>query len=164
MTRRDAGTRALLAWALVAWVVGCGQSGAAADAGTSDGPTVQEGRIAVTVRRCDQCHQSPNPADGVLSGQTTPVPGTTQSYGSNLTPDPDTGMDGWDAGTIAGSLLVGTDDQGRALCPSMPRWADAGMSQDEASSIALYLQSLTPVWHRVPPSRCPLTTLADGGP
>jgi hypothetical protein len=89
----------------------------------------------------------------VLSGQTTPVPGT-QSYGSNLTPDPDTGMDSWDAGSIAASVLGAVDVQGRPLCATMPSYADAGMGTDEAFAIAAYLRSLTPVWHAVPASRC----------
>jgi mono/diheme cytochrome c family protein len=115
---------------------------------------VQQGYLAVQARQCGQCHQSSDPADGVLSGQTTPVP-TTQTYGSNLTPDPDTGMDAWDAATIATSILQAVDDQNNRLCPSMPSYADAGMTSDEALSIAAYLQSLAPVWHPVPASRCP---------
>jgi nicotinate dehydrogenase subunit B len=157
----------------IAWlgllVVGCGGGGHAADAGASEASiSADQGRFAVVVRHCGDCHQSSDPADGVLSGQTTPVPGPPSygsSYGSNLTPDPDTGMDGWDAGAIATAILAGVDEQGRTLCPSMPRWADAGMPQDEALSIAAYLQSLTPVWHLVPASVCGSANQpADAGP
>jgi hypothetical protein len=141
---------------LLALVVGCGNGEKGATAGGSEGgSTADQGRFAVLVRQCGKCHQSPNPADGLLSGQTTPVSGTGESFGANLTPDPDTGMDGWDAGAIAGAILSGVDVRGKLLCPAMPRWADAGMTQDEALSIALYLQSLTAVWHVVPPSVCP---------
>jgi hypothetical protein len=124
-------------------------SGAPLDAS----PTVARGYSAVQSRQCGKCHQSPNAADGTLSGQTTAVP-RTQSYGSNLTPDPDTGMDAWDASAVAQAVLDGIDNQGAALCPEMPREGDAGMSQDEALDIAAYLQSLTPVWHLVPASTC----------
>jgi mono/diheme cytochrome c family protein len=116
--------------------------------------SVGQGYLAVQARACGQCHQSPDPDDGVLSGQTTAVPGT-QAYGSNLTPDPETGMDSWEAGTIAQSVLRAVDPQGNPLCPAMPAYVDAGMSPSEALAIAAYLQSLTPVWHPVPPSSCP---------
>jgi hypothetical protein len=101
----------------------------------------------------------------VLSGQTTPLAGT-QSYGSNLTPDPDTGMDAWDAGSIAEAVFHSVDSHGVPLCPSMPAYADAGMSSDEALAIAVYLQQLTPVWHAVPASTCPsgVPPPGDAGP
>ena len=122
-----------------------------------------QGYLAVELRGCGQCHQSPDPNDGVLSGQTAAVPGT-RAYGSNLTPDPDTGMDAWDAGDIARAVLHGVDDQGQPLCPAMPPYADGGMEAGEALAIATYLQSLTPVWHPVPASLCPpLKPAGDGG-
>jgi hypothetical protein len=145
--------------------VGCSQSHNATNSGAPVGasPMVVQGYMAVQSRQCGKCHQSANPADGILSGQTTPVP-DSQSYGSNLTPDPDTGMDSWDAGDIAQAVLNGLDNQGATLCPEMPREADAGMGQDEALAIAAYLQSLTPEWHVVPASACQKPTAAgDGG-
>ena len=138
-----------------------GDAGLVADVNTES--TAGQGYLAVEARGCGQCHQSPDPHDGVLSGQTTAVPGTT-AYGSNLTPDPDTGMDAWDAGTIARAVLHGVDDRSQPLCPSMPPYADAGMSAAEALAIATYLQTLIPVWHAVPPSRCPpVKPAGDGG-
>lgn len=118
-----------------------------------------QGMLAVQARQCGQCHQPPNPVDGVLSGQDTPVPGT-MAYGSNLTPDPDTGMDVQEAGTIATSILQSVALDGGPLCPAMPAYADAGMGEPEALAIAAYLQSLTPVWHPVPSSLC---SAADAG-
>lgn len=130
---------------------GADDAGVAADVDV-DSPAGQ-GMVAVQTRQCGQCHQSPNPNDGVLSGQTTPVPGT-HAYGSNLTPDPDTGMDSWEAGSIAQAILAGQGVDGGTLCPAMPSYADAGMGPNEALSIAAYLQSLTPVWRPIPPSTC----------
>jgi cytochrome c1 len=137
---------------------------AAADAGGQDAqvqPSVEHGRLAVKARKCGDCHQSPDPRDGVLSGQTTPVTDYPHAYGTNLTPDPDTGMDAWDAGTIANALRRGIDDQGQPLCAPMPRFAD--MSNDEVVAIAAYLQSLVPVWHAVPATVCAALPAADGG-
>lgn len=102
-------------------------------------------------RKCPMCHQPADPALGFLSGQDTPRTGT-MSYGSNLTPDPDTGLDGWDAPTLARSLRTGVDDQGRALCPPMPQFAN--MTDDEANAIAAFLQVLPAVHHDIPASVC----------
>jgi hypothetical protein len=126
------------------------------------------GALAVSAYGCAQCHQSSGPAAGVLSGQTNPVPGS-QAYGSNLTPDPDTGMDAWEAGAIATAILQARDKRGDPLCPQMPAYEDAGMSEEVATTIAVYLQGLPAVWHPVPPSVCPpikgaAEAGADGGP
>jgi hypothetical protein len=143
-------------------LVGCGQSGAASDAGSFT-VSASQGYVAVQLRKCGDCHQSFDPSDGVLSGQSRPAKGT-QSYGSNLTPDPDTGMDAWDAGSIVTAILSGANDQGHPLCPPMPLWADAGMTVDEALAIAAYLQTLTPVRHVVPASTCAsITPAPDAG-
>jgi cytochrome c len=145
-------------------LLGCSQNKATVNAGAADsGPSAENGRVSVVVRDCAKCHQSRDPADGVLSGQSTPVEGTT-SYGSNLTPDPDTGMDAWDGASIARAVLDGVGDQGRPLCPAMPRGSDAGMTDTEAMDIAAYLQALPPVWHAVPASRCErAVATADAG-
>jgi hypothetical protein len=153
--------------------VGCreradgGQEGpGAADAGeagydaSGDGPA-PPGVVLVQAFACGQCHQSNDAGDGVLSGQSTPVPGSA-AYGSNLTPDPDTGMDAWDAGTIAKSILAAVDEQGKPLCPQMPAYADAGMTYAEALAVAAYLQGLPAVWHPVPASACRVSR--DAGP
>jgi hypothetical protein len=127
--------------------------GAPADAAAPDSMAAA-GELAVSAYGCAQCHQSSDPADGLLSGQTTLVPGS-QAYGSNLTPDPDTGMDAWEAGTIATAILQAQDNMGNPLCPQMPAYEDAGMTQEVAAAIAVYLQGLPAVWHPIPPSVCP---------
>jgi hypothetical protein len=136
------------------------------DASTADvalDSPVAAGQTAIQARRCGRCHQDVDPAAGVLSGQSVPVPGT-QAYGSNLTPDPETGLDAWDAGTLAASILHAWSEDGGPLCPSMPAYVDAGMSASEAAEIAAYLQTLTAVWHQVPMSSCPpITQEGDGG-
>ncbi len=156
------------ALALAALVSGCrlrDQSSSASGGGGPDAAAdsaAGQGYLAVLARLCAQCHQPADPADGVLSGQDTPVPGT-MAYGSNLTPDPDTGLDVQDAGTLAASVLNAAALDGGPLCPSMPAYAEAGMGPAEALDIAAYLQGLTPVWHPVPSSACAVKPAGDGG-
>ncbi len=148
----------------IAWASGCSDDAAApapdVDAGpdaaiprpsTSD-PKILAGWQAVLNRGCHTCHQSPDASDGILSGAIAPQPGT-MAWPKNLTPDPDTGLDAWDASTIANAMRTGVDDQNAQLCPTMPRFAD--MQDDEAFAIAAYLQSLAAVHHYVPESICP---------
>jgi mono/diheme cytochrome c family protein len=118
---------------------------------TSD-PTILKGWSAVLARDCVKCHEPPDANDGILSGGVVPVPGT-KAWAANLTPDPDTGLDGWDGGAIITAIRTGVDVDGDDLCDTMPRFGD--MSDDEAAAIAAYLQSLVAVHHLVPDSICP---------
>jgi mono/diheme cytochrome c family protein len=119
---------------------------------SSTDPKVQAGYTAVLMRDCASCHEPSDSTLGVLSGQDTPVAGTT-AYGSNLTPDPDTGMDAWTSAQIATALRMGVDDTGSPLCPTMPTYPT--MSDTEADDIAAYLQNLTAVHHLITESMCP---------
>jgi hypothetical protein len=160
---------AALLLALALPLVGCDDGGGGAvpadgGGGADSGADGPGGTGAALVQRyqCGKCHQSPQPADGMLSGQTVPVPGW-RAYGSNLTPDPDTGMDAWPLRAIASAILKGSGVDGGRLCAAMPPYGDAGMTDDEAQAIALYLQNLPPVWHAVPSGVCQPGEGRDGG-
>jgi hypothetical protein len=148
----------------IAWASGCSDdaapSASAGDAGpppavprpSTNDPQILAGWQAVLNRGCPACHQSPDASDGILSGAIAPQPGTME-WPKNLTPDPDTGIDAWDAATMTTALRTGVDDEGTQLCPTMPHFGD--MKDDEALAIAAYLQSLEAVHHYVPESLCP---------
>jgi hypothetical protein len=113
-------------------------------------------------RGCPTCHQSSYPADGVLSGQSTPRPGT-MAYGANLTPDHLTGLGDWADIQVARAIRYGVDNGGLPLCDPMPRYATssdhgAPMTDIEAQAIVAYLRSLAPVTRKdggIPASMCP---------
>jgi mono/diheme cytochrome c family protein len=134
------------------------QQAGSADAGSSlpapeadPDSGVGRGYASVVARGCAQCHEPDDPTDGVLAGQTTPVPGTND-YGSNLTPDPDTGLDGWTPRDVTLAVRSGMALDGGTLCPSMTRYPD--VSDDEGADVAAYLQSLVPVRRAIPASGC----------
>jgi hypothetical protein len=145
---------------IVAIVAGC--------SGTYDldgGDQIAVGEQFVAQRGCAKCHQSPNAADGILSGQTTPVP-TTMAFGSNLTPDHATGIGDWADIEIVRAMRSGVDHQQQPLCPAMPHYdgTDATpayhepMTDLEANAIVAYLRSLPPVTRLdggIPASMCP---------
>jgi hypothetical protein len=116
---------------------------------------VTRGRQAVLARGCPACH---DPGDGSLSGQLQPRPGT-HAYGSNLTPDDDTGLGHWTEDQIVRALRDGLDDQGVPLCAVMPRFSS--MALDEAQAVAAYLRTLPPRKVQIPDTSC--DDAVDGG-
>ena len=146
----------VLAMILLAAGFSCNESGTQLGGGPSPtqpiDPLVARGAAAAEKRGCPTCHQSQDPADGLLSGVTVPRP-QTMAYPANLTPDPDTGLDGWTDEQILRALREGLDDEGQTLCPSMPVFADLGGAEGKA--IVAYLRSLPSVHHAIPESACP---------
>ena len=169
-------TRALLGLAAVALAACAGAScssegteltSAGSDGGSPDGAlAVGTGALAakgaafVLQRDCAQCHQGDG--DGILSGASTPARGSVSAFPKNLTPDPDTGIDGWTDDDYTRAILDGVDDHGLALCSPMPQFRTLGMTDAEALAIAAYLRSLPPVHHSVPESTC-ARPAADAG-
>jgi len=113
---------------------------------------VARGHFYVTARGCPSCHQSKNPADGTLSGTTSPREGTS-AYPANLTPDVDTGIGSWSDDQLARAIREGTDLDGLELCPEMNHFST--MTDYEVYSIIKSLRSLPPVNNKVLRSVCP---------
>jgi mono/diheme cytochrome c family protein len=129
---------------------------AAADA-RADDAQVARGKYLVSVISCSDCH-----TDGSLIGKPDmanflggssigfQIPGLGYFYGSNLTPDPETGLGSWTEAQIVTALTKGLRPDGRELAPIMPWRSFANMTPEDAQSVAAYLKSLPPVKHRVP--------------
>ena len=157
LRRRARGILGPLALALLS--AGCGNGAGdtvplctpASPCGLPAGSLVHQGQTLVAMRACAGCHQSMNPRDGELSGQTTPQPGT-MAYGPNLTPEMATGIGNWSDANITRAIRLGLDDSGRVLCTTMPR--HTGMTDAEAHAVVAYLRSLAPVHRTIPDSRC----------
>jgi mono/diheme cytochrome c family protein len=118
---------------------------------------IERGRYLVTVISCSDCH-----TDGSLIGKPDmahylggssigfEIPGLGFFYGPNLTPDPETGLGKWTTAEIVTAITTGKRPDGRELAPIMP-WRSFGrMTPEDAEAMALYLQSLPAVSHKVP--------------
>jgi hypothetical protein len=71
----------------------------------------------------------------------------------NLTSDPETGLGEWSVEEIVRAIQHGVDRAGDGICPPMPSGAGkpfAGLHDEDARDIALYLASLPPAVHAVP--------------
>jgi mono/diheme cytochrome c family protein len=71
----------------------------------------------------------------------------------NITPDPETGAGTWTDDQLARAIREGIGHDGRALFPIMPYQDFASMSDEDLASVVVYLRSLPPVHHAVPPTQ-----------
>lgn len=71
------------------------------------------------------------------------------SFGSNLTPDIDTGIGGWTEEIFAEAMRTGTHvEEGRPFLPPMPTYVS--MTDEELHAVFTYLKSIKPVGNSVP--------------
>ena len=148
-------TRTIVAAACALLLAACGKgsksSGSDAgcvpfDAGTASSALVQQGLSIIEQRSCQQCH------GGLLSGNNdgVNVPGTNIiQYPPNLSSDPATGLGCWTDDQIVRAILYGIDNEGAVMCPPMPQWADAGMTDSDARAVVAFLRTLPPVVNNV---------------
>lgn len=100
---------------------------------------------------CAFCHQD---LQGRFAGQTTPRPMSMQ-YGTNLTPDPETGIGRWTDEEIRRAVRTGVARDGRTLCNLMTRYSEGMLTDDTLNAIIAYLRSVEPVRQQIPRSTCP---------
>jgi mono/diheme cytochrome c family protein len=118
---------------------------------------IKRGKYLVSVISCGDCH-----TEGALAGKPDlehplggssigfAVPGLGVFYGSNLTPDAETGIGSWSNAQIVAALTKGERPDGRMLAPIMPWRSFANLTPKDAEAIVAYLKSLPPVKHKVP--------------
>jgi len=109
---------------------------------------------------CWTCHGSlggRNPGEPQAGGRefdlTQIGPGFGYVYGSNLTPDPATGIGAWSDGELVRAIREGVRRDGRLIFPVMAYQFYHGLSDDDALSLVAYLRSLPAVRNEVPPKR-----------
>jgi hypothetical protein len=120
------------------------EASCAVDAGPLDDAQVALGAQIVASHKCTSCH------GGALAGNFNGVPSPTAvggtAYPPNLTSDPATGLGCWTNAEIENAFLNGIDDQGRQLCPPMPRFGHftdgGGIDPTQAHAVVQYLRSL----------------------
>lgn len=120
------------------------------------------GAYLAAIMDCGGCHTG-----GALAGQPDPslrlagsdigfsIAGLGYFYPPSLTPDRATGIGGWSTADLVRAIRTGERPDGRALAPVMPWHAYAALTDDDAQSLASYLQGLAPISHAVPPPAGP---------
>lgn len=118
---------------------------------------VERGKYLVDIIPCTDCH-TPGTFLGhpdmsrYLGGSDVgfAVPGLGVFYGSNLTPDNETGLGKWTIQQIATAITEGKRPDGRKLAPPMPSEWFHHLTKADALAIAAYLKTLKPVKNQVP--------------
>ncbi|MEZ4391176.1 MAG: hypothetical protein R3A48_08780 [Polyangiales bacterium] len=125
------------------------QTDASASDAIDQAELIRRGRVSAAL--CAFCHQD---LQGRFAGQTTPRPMSTQ-YGSNLTPDRETGLGAWTDEEITRAVRTGVARDGRTLCNLMTRYTDGMLTDESLRGIIAFLRSVEPVRQQIPQSTCP---------
>ena len=111
-------------------------------------PSLERGDYLVNaVMACDGCHTPRGPTGFVMEkrfsggSQTWDDPAYTVK-GSNITPDPDTGIGRWSESDIKISLTEGLRPYGMPLAPQMPFAFYKIMTARDLDSVVAYLRSV----------------------
>ncbi len=120
------------------------------------GPSLARGEyLVLNVMACYDCHVPLDPATGGPLAAAGPSGGQPYegpwgiAYGANITPAEETGIGAWRDEEIVRAIRSGIRPGGRVLAV-MP-WPEYNvLTDDDASSIVMYLRSLDPVENEVP--------------
>ena len=114
---------------------------------------------------CWNCHGSQgghSPAESQAGGRvfdlTLVGPGFGVVYGSNVTPDVETGIGRWSDGELVRAIREGVSRDGHLIFPVMAYQFYHGLSDDDALALVSYMRSLPPVRNEVPARRLSFAT------
>ena len=79
----------------------------------------------------------------------------------NITPEKETGAGTWTDDMFARAIREGVGHDGRALSEAMPYFNFKRLSDEDLASVIVYLRSLPPVHHVVPPTKMPAGDRAE---
>lgn len=122
--------------------------GGATEYPARDDTLVERGRYLAVVGNCVSCHTRPGgePFSGGVRFE-TPF-GTI--FGSNITPDSETGIGRWTQAQFLRSMREGVSANGEHLYPVFPYTAFTKVTDTDLNAIFAYIQTLQPVRYRVP--------------
>jgi len=121
------------------------------------------GKVVFALAAGCGCH-TPNEGPVGAGGGEIPTP-FGKFYGTNITPDPETGIGRWSDAEIAAALRDGYARDRGVESPAMPYYRYAGMADAEVADLIAYLRSLPPARraNRAHEGELPLARLAYRG-
>jgi mono/diheme cytochrome c family protein len=114
-----------------------------------DAALITKGAALAVIGNCIDCHTA---ADGKPFAGGRPLEtlfGTI--YGTNITPDPDTGIGRWSEDAFRRALREGVDREGRHLYPVFPYDHFTRMTDEDVRALYAFVMTRDPV-HAVPPA------------
>lgn len=117
-------------------------------------PPEGAGEYVMRAGDCMACHTADGGAD-FAGGRPIESP-LGVIYTSNITPDPDTGIGGWDLDDFRAALIDGIDAHGQHLYPAMPYENYRLLSEPDIRALYTYFMTeVAPVAHQVPEPELP---------
>lgn len=113
-------------------------------------PDPERGRYLVeALMACDNCH-TPRASDGYVEAKR--FSGGTQLFsaqnysvgGSNISPDPETGVGAWSEAELRAAITAGVNPKGR-LAPVMPSESYRVLTSNDLDAVVAFLRSMPPV-------------------
>ena len=114
---------------------------------------IARGATLVAMGNCAECHTAQG-SPSLAGGYPVPTPFGT-IYGTNLTPDPQTGIGGWSEAAFARAMHRGIRRDGAYLYPAFPYTHFTRISDQDVKAIYAYLMTRPPVQHEVPAPKLP---------
>src|SRR5437879_2350853 len=114
-----------------------------AEASTYDPAIVAKGAALAGIGSCAVCHTQAG-GQSYAGGFPVETPFGTV-YGSNITPDPDTGIGAWSQTAFRRAMHDGVDRQGRHLYPAFPYDHFTHAADTDIDAIYSYLMTRDPV-------------------
>lgn len=118
-----------------------------------DQTTIAKGAMLASMGYCADCHTAQGGAS-FAGGYPVPTPFGT-IYGSNITPDPQTGIGNWSEAAFLRAMHDGVARNGTYLYPAFPYNHFTLISNDDAKAIYAYLMTRQPVHNAVPAPKLP---------
>jgi mono/diheme cytochrome c family protein len=115
----------------------------AGDAAASD--RAQQGEYLLRAGGCVTCHTADQDDAPFLAGGRAIKSPFGTFYGSNITPDPQTGIGGWTEEDLVRALGHGVSPDGRHYYPVFPYTAFTRMRREDIAALWAYLQTVEPV-------------------
>jgi mono/diheme cytochrome c family protein len=115
--------------------------------------SVARGEALAAAGHCASCHtHAGGPAFAGGDGVNTPF-GIV--YGTNITPDPKTGIGFWSLEAFTRAMRDGVSRDGSHLFPAFPYWAYTKLSDEDVAALYAYLMTRPPVNAAVPANTIP---------
>lgn len=106
---------------------------------TFDKTTVEKGRLVAAAGFCAECHTQPGKAR--FSGGYPLDTGFGVIYGTNITPDLETGIGRWSEAAFLRAMRKGVDREGRHLFPAFPYDHFTKMTDEDIRAVYAYLMN-----------------------
>ena len=136
-------------YGLAALAAGVALGTARAQAPTS--PPIARGAVLAALGGCKGCHTAKDGAAYAGGGAVSTPFGVV--YGTNITPDRDTGIGGWTLADFDKAVRRGLRPSGQPLYPAMPFDHYAGLTDADIRALYVFIMTRPAVRAKPPPNR-----------